>query len=280
MDVRLFCFGHAGAGVSSFGRWQQRCGPGVEVVPLALPGRANRRREPRVTDRAALLDDLLGTVGAAAESGPYALYGHSLGALVAHTLTRALLDAGLPAPRLLAVGACHAPGTAAPAVPRAEQGDDGVLEFVTAAGAAPQGVLAARTGLWHRTVLPVLRDDLALARALRAAAAEDLPRALPVPLLTVGADRDPLVDTAALDGWRDWTRHRFVRRTLPGDHFFQRDPRAPRLIGRACRVAERLTGPGTPTPFPPTRMSPTRTSRTRTSPTRMSPTRTERSWTA
>lgn len=127
-------------------------------------------------------------------------------------------------------------------------------------------MLAARTGLWHRTVLPVLRDDLALARALRADAREGPPRPLPVPLLAVGADRDPLVDAAALDGWRDWTRHRFVRRTLPGDHFFQREPGTPRLIGRACRVAERLTGPDLAVPA------------TLTTP--FFPTRTERSWTA
>ncbi|MER5950759.1 thioesterase domain-containing protein [Streptomyces sp. NPDC001904] len=301
MDMRLFCFGHAGAGASGFGRWQHHCGPGVDVVPMTLPGRAGRRREPRATSRDALLEDLFAPLAAAAARGPYALYGHSLGALVAHALTRALLEAGLPAPKLLAVGACHAPHTTAPAVPRAQAGDAGVLEFAAAAGAAPRGVLAAPTGLWHRTVLPVLRDDLALARALRTAAAADRPRALPVLLLAVGGAHDPLVDAAALDGWRAWTRHPPARRTLPGDHFFQRTPAAPRLIGRACRVAERLHArtpapaprparpvpaaspapagtplPGpSPTPFPTS--SPTSSA---TSSATFFPTRTERPWTA
>ncbi|MEK8141855.1 alpha/beta fold hydrolase [Streptomyces sp. M10(2022)] len=82
------------------------CGPAVDVVALPLPGRESRRREPRVTDRAGLLADLLPTLVTAAHAGPYALYGHSLGALVAYTLTRALACAGAPAPLFLAVGAC------------------------------------------------------------------------------------------------------------------------------------------------------------------------------
>ncbi|MEV1027091.1 thioesterase domain-containing protein [Streptomyces sp. NPDC050264] len=260
MDVRLYCFGHAGAGVSSFGRWQQRCGPGIEVVPLPLPGRESRRREPRITDRDGLLHDMLGRLADAAGQGPYALYGHSLGGLVAHTLTRALLDAGLPAPELLAIGACHAPHTLAPAVVRAGNGDAAMMDFVDAVGASPRGALADSGSVWHRTVLPVLKDDLALAHALRTAAVGEASRPLPVPLLAVGGREDPLVDAAALDGWRGWTDGRLVRRTVPGDHFFHRGPHLPRLIGRACRVARRL--------HPLLLPSPT------------SATRTERSWTA
>ncbi|MET7515734.1 alpha/beta fold hydrolase [Streptomyces sp. NPDC005480] len=240
MDLRLYCFAHAGAGVTSFGRWQQRCGPGIDIVPMLLPGREARRREPRPTDRDALLDDLFGPLAAAAEEGPYALYGHSLGGMVAHTLTRALLDAGLPGPRLLAVGACPAPHTVAPAADPGDITDEQLLRFVGDLGSAPDGALAERGSVWHRTVLPVLRDDLKLARALRAAAMDDVAEGpLPVPVLAVGGREDPVVGPAALAGWQRWTSSRFVRRTVPGDHFFVRGPELPPLIGRACRVARR-----------------------------------------
>lgn len=247
----LYCFAHAGAGVSGFTHWRTGTGPGVTTVPVLLPGRGARRREARATSREALLTALLGPMAhQVADGRPYALYGHSLGGVVAHTLARALVDRGLPAPALLAVGASPPPHAAAlrhdditdlpgrtglPGIT-----EERLLRFATDLGAAPGGVLAAPGSLWYRSVLPVLRDDLLLADALRAAAlADEVHGPLPVPVLAVGGRDDPVVGAAALDGWARWTTGPFVRRTVPGDHFFVRGPHAPRLIGRACRVVRR-----------------------------------------
>ncbi len=118
--------------------------------------------------------------------------------------------------------------------------DDRLLRFVADLGAAPGGALADPGSVWHRSVLPVLRDDLVLAAALRAAALADGAHGpLPVPVLAVGGQDDPVVGAPSLDGWARWTTGRLVRRTVPGDHFFVRGPHAPRLIGRACRVVRR-----------------------------------------
>lgn len=237
--VTLYCFAHAGAGVSGFAHWRVRTGPGVTTVPVPLPGRGARRREPRATSRAELLGALLGPLAdEVADGRPYVLYGHSLGGIVAHTLARALMDQGLPAPVLLAVGA-SAPPHAVP-LSHGDITDDRLMRFVADLGAAPSGVLAAPGSVWHRSVLPVLRDDLRLAAALRAAALADAARSpFPVPVLAVGGQDDPVVGAASLDGWARWTTGRLVRRTVPGGHFFVRGPHAPRLIGRACRVVRR-----------------------------------------
>ncbi|MFF0794616.1 thioesterase II family protein [Streptomyces spiralis] len=233
--VTLYCFAHAGAGVSGFAHWPAATGPGVVTVPVPLPGRGARRREPRATSREALLDALLGPLAEQAADGrPYVLYGHSLGGIVAYTLARALVDRGLPAPACLAVGASPPPHIAPPCHDD-DLSDERLLRFVTGLGTAPGGVLAAPGSLWYRSVLPLLRDDLRLAAALRAAAGAPLP----VPVLAVGSHSDPVVGPEALDGWARWTTGRLVRRTVPGDHFFVRGPHAPRLIGRACRVVRR-----------------------------------------
>ncbi|OAH10970.1 thioesterase II family protein [Streptomyces jeddahensis] len=238
--VTLYCFAHAGAGVSGFAHWRAGTGPGVATEPVLLPGRDARRREPRATSRDQLLGALLTPLAdQVADGRPYVLYGHSLGGIVAYTLARALIDRGLPAPALLAVGASLAPHTA-PLRHDDDITDEQLLRFVTDLGEAPRGALAAPGSLWYRSVLPVLRDDLRLAVALRAAALANAGNGpLPVPVLAVGGHDDPVVGAAALDGWARWTTGRFVRRTVPGDHFFVRSPHAPRLIGRACRVVRR-----------------------------------------
>ncbi|MFF1549156.1 thioesterase II family protein [Streptomyces sp. NPDC058291] len=237
--VTLYCFAHAGADVSGFAHWRSGAGPGVNTVPVLLPGRGARRREPRTTSREELLGALLEPLAdQVADGRPYVLYGHSLGGVVAYTLARALIGRGLPAPSCLAVGASPPPQTASPGHDD-DLSDEWLLRFTTDLGAAPGRTLAAPGSLWYRRVLPVLRDDLRLAAALRADALADPDGSLPVPVLAVGGRDDPAVGATALDGWARWTSGRFVRRTVPGDHFFVRGPHAPRLIGRACRMVRR-----------------------------------------
>ncbi|MET9499919.1 alpha/beta fold hydrolase [Streptomyces sp. NPDC006552] len=235
--VLLHCFAHAGAGVSSFHGWPAALGTGVTPLAHLLPGREGRRREPRVTGSEALLADLMDRFRA--PSGPYALYGHSLGALVAYTLTRALHEAGLPGPVLLAVGACPPPDAASELSDACRESEARLVRQLDALGAVPEG--AAPGGFWYRSVLPVLRDDLALADSLRDAARTPVRGGpLTVPVLAVAGADDPLARPGRMAHWARWTEGPTVTRTLPGDHFFVRRPELPRLLGRACRVAHRL----------------------------------------
>ncbi|WP_438486754.1 thioesterase II family protein [Streptomyces sp. S186] len=234
--VTLYCFPHAGAGISAFRDWPGRTGPGTEPVPVKLPGRAGRRREAPVRGAADILADLRHLVTAAPDR-PYALYGHSLGGLIAHGLGVALERAGLPGPALVAVGACAPPDAAAPLADCAELPEDELLDRLATLGALPADGAPAES--WRRLVLPALRDDLRLAGRLRAAA--DGP--LTAPLLAVSGAADPVAGPEVMAGWRSWSTGRVVERTLPGGHFFVRGPELPRLLGRACRVVARMAAP-------------------------------------
>ncbi|GAA4688800.1 alpha/beta fold hydrolase [Streptomyces chumphonensis] len=230
--VPLYCVPHAGAGTSAFARWSASLGRGVEPRPVLLPGRDRRRREPRVTGARALFADLLRHNGPPPQ-GPYVLYGHSLGGLVAYSVARALHRAGRPGPALVAVGACPPPDAAVALTDAADLPDEELLAVLTGLGAVPPEAPAG--GIWRRSALGVLRDDLRLATALRAGA--DGP--LDVPLLAVSGDGDALAGPEVMAGWRRWTTGRYAERTVTGDHFFVRDAALPRLLGRACRVVLR-----------------------------------------
>ncbi|MEU3742761.1 thioesterase domain-containing protein [Streptomyces sp. NPDC032198] len=234
---RVHCFAHAGAGVSSFSGWQDALGTGAESVPHLLPGRDSRRDEPRITGREALLAEVMEHF-AHDDGTPYVLYGHSLGAMVAYTVARALHETGLPGPALLVVGACPPPDAPCALADACRSPEPELLGLLGELGAVPEG--ARPGGLWHRSVLPVLRDDLVLAHALRGAAR--LPSAagrLRVPVLAVAGADDPHAGARALTGWRWWTTGPFALHTVPGDHYFVNGPELPRLIGRASRVVRR-----------------------------------------
>jgi surfactin synthase thioesterase subunit len=109
--LRLFCFPYGGAGASGYRAWGRSLPEGVEIVPVNFPGRENRFREEPYTHIDPLLAELTRTLDFT--SGPFGLFGHSLGALVAFHLARELRRQGKPAPAVLVVSGYPAPTSTA-----------------------------------------------------------------------------------------------------------------------------------------------------------------------
>ena len=92
MSTTIFLLHHAGGSGHSYLTWRRHAPEQIRMCPVSLPGRLGTRPdEPcRSIDEAAAL--VAETV--AAETNPVALFGHSMGALVAYEATRVLEDAG------------------------------------------------------------------------------------------------------------------------------------------------------------------------------------------
>ena len=212
-DVRLFCLPYAGGSAAAFRPWRALSMPALDVCPLELPGRGTRLREqpfrrlgPLVTDLADALDPLL--------DRPFALFGHSMGALVAFELARTLRERGRPAPVQLLVSAAAPPHTP-PSRPLLHCADDHRLrERLRELNGTPQELLDNEDLM--ALMLPVLRADFAVLETYEYR--EQTP--LPVPMTVFGGTSDPVVATSSLGGWRAHTGREVRLRLFPGDHFF------------------------------------------------------------
>lgn len=228
--IRLLCLPHAGGGAATFFAWSQQLSPEIDVCAMVPPGRDHRRDEAAPTSVAALAEDLAASVRSVADR-PFALFGHSLGAVVAYEIARRLeRDGGGPAH--LFVAGRGAPNTV-PVAPRLADLDDEafVAGLQARYEAIPAAILADRELL--ALFLPALRADLRLHEQY---CAPCLPLSSPITVLG-GAD-DRTVREADLDAWAGFTRARFERHVLPGGHFFVRDAREETLavIARALRA--------------------------------------------
>jgi len=149
----------------------------------------------------------------AAPAGPFALFGHSLGALVGFEVAHRLRARGLGGPVHLWVSASsppHAPSRR-PAVHARPDGE--VVARMREWGGTPRTVLEDREMM--ELVLPVVRADLAAAETY-AMPAGRAPLACPVTAL--GGDGDRTVDD--LEGWRCHAGAGFSLRTFPGGHMY------------------------------------------------------------
>src|SRR5215211_3445687 len=106
--LRLFCIPHAGGSASAYQAWSNILAPAIEVVSVQLPGRENRYFEPLYHGIEPLVQDLAQAIAPWLDK-PFAIFGHSMGALVGFELARHLRRQDLPEPLSLYVAAFRAP---------------------------------------------------------------------------------------------------------------------------------------------------------------------------
>lgn len=211
--LRLFLFPFAGAGASIYRDWQDRAPDGVQVIRVQPPGRENRLDEPALDS----VDDLArGFLKAARPmlDRPFALFGHSLGSMVAFRAA-ALLRAE-PANahlRCLFVSGARPPHMPDPD-PIHALGDDGFREALRSRGGTPDAILDDAE--LFSFFAPTLRADL---RAAENWFSPD-PDMPDVALCVLNGEGDHIVKASGADGWRRYAANEPQVHCFQDGHFF------------------------------------------------------------
>jgi medium-chain acyl-[acyl-carrier-protein] hydrolase len=216
--LRLLCLPHAGGGASSFRGWADALPPEVEVCPVQLPGRENRIAEPAF-DRVPPLTEALADAVEPLLSLPFALFGHSNGALIGFELARTLRARGRPGPVHLFASGRRAPDVSLNRPPTHHLPDAELLADLQELGGIPPQLLEHPELL--AVLLPTLRADVAIHETY--AFQEQPPLAFPI--TAYGGLADPRTPLASLEAWGRHTAGPFVTRLFPGGHFYLQEQR-------------------------------------------------------
>lgn len=211
--LRLFCFPYAGGSALIYRSWAKHLPPGVEVCPVQLPGRGNRMRERPFTKLNELVPALADGLRPCLDK-PFALFGHSMGALIGLELARELRRRGGPAPEHLFVS-----GRTAPQLGKLDENlydlpEPELIEELRRLNGTPPEVLAHPELM--ELMLPILRADFSICDTYEYA---DEPP-LSCPVTAFGGLGDTGVPRPTLEAWAAQTVASFSVRMLPGDHFF------------------------------------------------------------
>lgn len=220
--ARLFCLPFAGGSASAYRDWGERLPTWLEVLPVELPGHGMRLGEPPIPDLLPLVEAIL--LGLAPwMDRPFALFGHSMGALLAFEATRLLRARRGPQPVLLAVSGYRAPHLPDPEEPIGRLSADEMLARLTRLGGMPPEVLRSQELL--QLLVPVFRADFNITDAWTS---PDEPP-LETPMLVLGGLHDPRAPRPTLEAWARHSAGPLSLVMFPGDHFYHRTTPGPVL---------------------------------------------------
>jgi surfactin synthase thioesterase subunit len=227
--LKLFCLPYSGASAMFYSPWRRKLPEWLTVRPLELPGRGMRMDEPLQTGIAALAARLADEITDELHT-PYALFGHSLGGLLAFELVHALRARGLPAPLALFVSATAGPARRDVSDYAVEKSDAQLLDRLRELQGTSESVLA-NTELMQ-LMLPILRADFLLCGSFVYGKREPLD----MPIHVFGGKQDSVSVEELLD-WQEETLTGFSLDMFEGHHFYLVEQQAA-LLRQLRRYAE------------------------------------------
>lgn len=232
--LRLFCIPYAGGSAAAFRGWPARVGHHVEVIGIQLPGRGARIEEPPISDFQRLLNELGAAIDAATGHMPYALFGHSMGALLAFELCRRARRYGRRQPELLFVSGRGAPHCPSRRRPVSAMSDTEFLRELRELNGTPAAVLDNPELM--EFLLPAIRADFELLDSWRHVHES----AIDVPIVGLAGRCDDHAAVEHVVQWQHHSRVGFELLTYGGGHFFVHDEEASVVRDVGARLAPLL----------------------------------------
>jgi medium-chain acyl-[acyl-carrier-protein] hydrolase len=215
--LRLIVLSHAGGSASSYVGWAAVLQPVCEFWSVQLPGREDRSSSPPARSVADVAEALADEIEQFVVS-PFAIFGHSLGALIGYETSRLLTARRAEAPVRLFLSAYRAPHMPSRYSPMSILPQP---EFVAAMqrlyGKFPEALLASPD--FFERLMTVLRNDLKLMETHRAGP----PSPLPIPLVLFGGVEDEAVLQDELEAWNVYAGAGMILKMFPGGHFYLND---------------------------------------------------------
>ncbi len=213
--LTLLCLPYAGGSASLYYRFRPFLSGLIEICSLEYAGHGRRINEPLYQSINEGVDDLLDQATPQLSTGPYAIFGHSLGCIFAYELAQRIRREGLPQPTHLVCS-----GRGAPHVPKKDREiyhrlspEEFEAALVRLGGTPPE--LFQEPELMA-LVLPILRNDFRLADCYPGHPTDN-PFDFDITVLA-GTEED--LSEEQLSGWSAHTTGRCHLHRIPGDHFF------------------------------------------------------------
>ena len=222
--MTLFFFPHAGGSAKSYASFKRFLPKDLNVLTLELSGRFTRSSEPLLHDIPSCITDLFEKQPELTElvrDGDYAVFGHSMGTVLACEFVRQIREKGLPAPKHVFLSSKNAPDEGLHCFGEME------TEGKTLSMVATDSFQFAKNSMTSAPVIP----DAELAAQLNRILCNDVRMAeryevtpdevqFGCDLTEIYGTEDPMLQTADMHGWARFTDKSCDVKRFSGGHFY------------------------------------------------------------
>lgn len=214
-SIRLLCFPYAGGSATIFRRWPVLFAD-IEIIGAQYRGRGARIGERPHRSIGEFVEEAVIDIEDFFDK-PYAIFGHSMGAMVAFDLARKIAENSARQPVHLFLSGLASPWTRVVGNRIHDLPDRDFLYELKNLGGTPSDILENPDIL--EILLPVIRADLEAAHHWHVAEHCDLR----IPITVFGGAEDRGIPTEALADWASCTSGSVEIHLHPGGHFFVHD---------------------------------------------------------
>jgi len=210
--INLFCIPFSGGNTYSYFEFRKYLSDEIELLLPELPGRGKRISDPLLDSIEAMTEDLYKQIEGKTESD-YAIFGHSLGALLGYALCKKLTHLNMRLPKHLIVSGQTAPSLIKPENRHALPDED-FLNIMREMGGTPEELLADKSFI--QFFLPIIRADFRSVSSYKYVPMADK---LDLPITVMLGDREDIKDEEA-QRWNNETKIPVKIHRFEGGHFF------------------------------------------------------------
>lgn len=217
-STTLFCIPHAGGSATYYTQFKKKFPDSITVRPLEIAGRGRRSREPLSSSMEAISNDLFEQIMPVALTTPYALFGHSMGGLLALLCTIQAQKINIPLPQALFISACATPDhfLLKHSTPLSSLPPEELWQHLAKLGGLPQSVTASKELCQY--LEPILYADFTALDTWRPVPVTPLP----VPITVFLGSQDNLPEHKGRE-WKQLTTKDFSIHCFEGKHFYLQD---------------------------------------------------------
>jgi medium-chain acyl-[acyl-carrier-protein] hydrolase len=214
--IKLFCIPHAGASSSMYLKWEEFLYSQVELRQVELAGRGKRFKEKLLTNFSDVITDCCNIILRDMKDVnplPYAIYGHSLGGLIAFGVCNSIQENKLTQPIHLFISGCTPPGRIDPKDNLDNLSNSEFIKEIASYGGIPLNLLQDPKML--NLFLPILRADFNVffSHTLR-----DLKHKVNTDVTILYGNED--IGISKIDEWKAYVCKECDIQIFKGDHFF------------------------------------------------------------
>jgi surfactin synthase thioesterase subunit len=227
--MRLLAFPFAGGNKYAYLPYKEHLSPGLELLGFEGPGKGDRFREPLLANMEEVVEDYWRQISPYLKE-PYALYGHSFGALSAYLLALRARQEGFPLPAHLFLSGRVPPTWSDEGDQLWKRDHAGFWEGIRDYGGSPEALLrhADLKALYE----PMIRADLQALDSYR----HDNPEPLPVPVTVLLGTREKITMQSA-PHWQLASSLPIAIHQFEGGHFWIQEHTA-----ALCALLQRSLG--------------------------------------